>query len=325
MFQLTVITPVYNSKNFLIQSLHSILSQTFTDFELIIIDDGSTDGSSELCDQIASQDQRIRVVHQENHGQAFARNKALDIAVGDYIAFVDGDDYIHPRMFEWMLLAMNQSEADIAVCAHTRGESTNYVWKDVKPSFQVIDSRVFLRQSVVNREGKHWLLWDKIYKRSCFDGVRLPEGRIYEDNATVYKILYEASQVVVTDSILYYYFINENSTVNQCFKIKHLDWLIVVEEMISFFAEHQETEMLSWANNCYLNSLADLLRKSRENRLDTVTQKQLYNKLYHQYLIEKKKYPINIYTYPMVMEELFPNKTKFLWIKDNIKSKLKRK
>ena len=325
MFQLTVITPVYNSKEYLTQSLHSILNQTYTDFELILIDDGSTDGSSALCDIIASQDKRIKAIHQENHGQAFARNRALDMAQGDYIAFVDSDDYIHQRMFEWMLQAIVQSEADIVVCAHTRGTATDYVWKDCKPLFQVFDSRDFLRKTVVNREGKHWLLWDKIYKRSCFDGVRLPEGRIYEDNATVYKILYKANQVVVTDSVLYYYFTNENSTVNQSFQIKHLDWLLVVEEMISFFAEHQETEMLTWANNCYLTSLADSHRKARENCLDAVTQKQLYNKLYHQYLIEKKKYPINIHTYPMVMEELFPKKAKLLWMKDGIKTKLKRK
>ena len=99
----TIITPVYNSKQYLTQSINSILNQTYSDFELILVDDGSTDGSSQLFDDHAARDKRIKVIHQDHQGQAAARNRALDIAQGDYIAFVDSDDYIYPQMLAILL------------------------------------------------------------------------------------------------------------------------------------------------------------------------------------------------------------------------------
>ena len=323
---ITIITPVYNSKQYLTQSINSILNQTYSDFELILVDDGSTDGSSQLCDDYAARDKRIKVIHQDNQGQAAARNRALDIAQGDYIAFVDSDDYIHPQMLAILLNLSIIYNTEIVVCGFARGSETEYPWlplENVKA--ETYDGRDFLRNAVLNKTGKHWLLWDKLYKRSCFDHIRLPEGRIYEDNATVYKILYNVDKVAVTDSVLYYYFMNENSTVNQSFKRKHLDWLLVVEEIASFFADCGETDMLNWANNCYLTSLADLLRKARLNHFDKEIQKSLKDKLFRQYCIEKRKYPVNIHTYPMVIEELFPGKSRLYWLSKGIQSKLKGK
>lgn len=322
---ISVITPVYNSNKFLRQSISSILNQSYSDFELILIDDGSIDGSSEICDEYAYKDSRIKVFHQKNQGQAVARNRALDIARGKYIAFVDSDDFIHPRMFELMKAYIEQNDADIAVCNLVRGSELDYKWNQVPFSSKAYYGKEFLRNSVLNKEGKHWVLCDKIFKLSCFENVRLPEGRIYEDNATVYKILYNAEKVAVTDNTLYYYYTNEDSTVNQSFKLKHLDWLLVVEEMMDFFSEHQEQEMLNWANNCYLTSLADLHRKVRTNHLDKSVLNELREKLYQQYLTEKKKYTVDIHTYPIVIEELFPVKAKLYWMSKGISSNLKGK
>ena len=322
---ISIITPVYNSKEYLNQSIVSVLNQTYSDFELLLIDDGSIDGSSEICDEYAHKDSRIKVIHQKNQGQSVARNRALNIARGDYIAFVDSDDYVHQKMLEVLVLILEKSEADIAVCGHVSGTETDYQWESMSNQYELYPGKVFLRESVLNKTGRHWLLWDKLYKRSCFDSIRLPEGRIYEDNATVYKLLYNADTVAVTDDVFYYYFTNENSTVNQSFKSKHLDWLIVLEEMIPFFKHHHENEMLDWANNLYLTSLADLLKKARANNIDASIIRSLHVKLQKQYNIEKLKYKIDLNTYPMVVEELYPKKAKLFWTMDGIKSKLRRK
>lgn len=321
---ITVITPVYNSKEFLNHSINIIINQTYKDFELILIDDGSTDGSSELCDEWALKDNRIKVIHQENQGQAVARNKALDICKGDYIAFVDSDDYIHPEMFSILLDNIIKSGAELAVCSNVRGKLSEYNWKDKSGIFEVYSGREFLKKCLLEKTGKNWLLWDKLYKRSCFDNIRLPEGRIYEDNATVYKIIYNAKKVVDCQDVLYYYFTNENSTVNQSFKIKHLDWLLVLEEMISFFSENDEIELLNWANKSYLNSLADLYKRVCDFCSNRTVEKELKMKLVNQYKREKEKYKINIDTYPQVIEIIKPVYSKMYWSIRALKNKLRK-
>lgn len=321
---ISIITPVYNSKKFLNQSISSIINQTYKNFELILVDDGSTDGSSELCDEWASKDSRIKVIHQKNQGQAVARNKALDICTGEYIAFVDSDDYIHPQMFEILLDNLIKSDARISVCNYAKGKLTDYNWGKADKKFEVYSGKDFLAKGLIEKKGKCWLLWDKLYKRDCFEDVRLPEGRIYEDNATVYKLLYKADKVVDCDNVFYYYFTNENSTVNQNFKLKHLDWLIVLEEMILFFEQKNEPELLDWANRCYLNSLADMYNKVKRNCNDAQVQKNIKNKLKSQFDKEKNKYEINIKNYPAVIEILKPHYSKLYWIKESIKNKFRK-
>ena len=319
---LSIITPVYNSVQFLNQSVNSILHQTYTDFELILIDDGSIDGSSDLCDSFANQDNRIQVIHQNNQGQAAARNRALDICRGDYVAFVDSDDYVHPRMFEYLIAMIEESGADVAVCSYEKGRQNNYTWHSVSNSYQLFPGKEFVRDSFIAQTGKSWLLWDKIYKRSCFDVIRLPEGRINEDNATVYKILYNTEKVADCDDVLYYYYTNESSTVNQKFKLKHLDYLLVLEEMIDFFTNHHEPELLDWANKSYLYSLADMYRKVHENCSEPSVEAELKRKLLAQYKQEKEKYPINMETYPSVIEVLKPTYAKLYWQSKALKQKL---
>lgn len=319
---ITVITPVFNSKSFLSQSIGSILNQSYSDFELILIDDGSTDGSSELCDSFAKKDDRIIVIHQENQGQAAARNRALDICMGEYIAFVDSDDYIHPKMFEMLISNLEQTGSDVSVCDHTKGFEPSFKWKDSSCSIKVYSGVDYVKQSFLRKTGKSWLLWDKVYRRSCFDNIRLPEGRINEDNATVYKIIYNAKKVVDCDAVLYYYFTNQDSTVNQSFKLKHLDYLLVLEEMMDFFTEHNEPELLDWANKSYLFSLAEMYAKVKKYCSSPQTEAELKRKLSKHYKQEKSKYPINMETYPSVIEILKPTYAKLYWNSRAVKSKL---
>jgi hypothetical protein len=172
---------------------------------------------------------------------------------------------------------------------------------------------------------KAWLLCDKLFHRSCFTERRLPEGRIYEDNATVYQLLYEADQIAECDEMLYYYFQNEDSTVNQTFRRKHLDWLLVPEEMIAYFEKHADTVLLEKANKMYLSALEDMCRKVSANLDDPQLEKELKKKLRDQYERERKKYSITIKTHPGLYEILFPRYSKCYWTSQGILKKFARR
>lgn len=322
--KISVIMPVYNSEQYLTKAINSVLVQTLTDFELILVDDGSTDESGKLCDNFSKVDKRVKVLHQKNQGQAVARNNALDIAKGDYIAFVDSDDYIHPEMFEVLLNNILLTDADISICSYIQGDKSDFNFDSVKildecKTYKGVD---FLKKSLIDKYGKGWILCDKIFKRECFTGIRMPVGRINEDNAVVYKMIYNAKKVVDCNNVLYYYFMRQNSTVNETFSLKHLDWLTVLEEMIEFFTYKKEQELLEWANISYINSLADCYKKVRNNCPDKAAEYELKRKLKVQYKIMRKYCEISLRTYPGVYEELFPFKSVCYWNLCRIKNKL---
>lgn len=323
---ISLIVPVYNSEKYLKKCIDSILNQTYSNFELILVDDGSVDKSPQICDDYARKDSRIVVIHQKNQGQAVARNKALDVCKGDYISFVDSDDYVHPQMLEVLMNTMQKSNAEIVVCDYVQGYDTNFNWNDndIVDDFTLFDGKTFLSNCLIGKTGKNWLLWDKIYKKTVFNDIRLPEGRIYEDNATVYKLIYGANKVAYSNNVLYYYFTNSESTVNKNFSPKHLDWLLVVEEMIEFFNFKNEVNLLEWANRCYLNSLTDLYSKvSKYCPSEICLRKELKSKLKKLYGQERRKYRINIKTYPNVIEILYPTYAKIYWGINSVKNKMK--
>ncbi len=321
---ISVIVPVYKAEAFLDRCVESVLAQTMGDFELILIDDGSPDRCGELCDAYAKQDSRIKIIHQENAGQAAARNRALDIATGEFFAFVDSDDYIHPRMLEILLSNAQKFHAKISVgCCQTVGsyvapETTLHV------NAKRFSGPEFLRHCLLNGiDKKPWILCDKIFHCSCFRSIRMPVGRIYEDNSVVYRLLYEADMIADCDCTLYFYYQNENSTVNQSFKLKHLDWLKVLEEMIPYFEEKQDAVLVDKINRSYFFALADLYHKVKQHLDEPVVLAELKSKLQKQYRHEKQRYPITIQTHPNVVEILRPTYAKCYWTAQGVLSRFK--
>lgn len=326
MSQISIITPVYNVENYIHRCIDSILAQTFSNFELILVDDGSPDRSGAICDEYAARDSRITVIHQENRGQAAARNRALDVARGEYIAFVDSDDWVHPHFLEVLLTNLRSANAQVSVCEHARVS-------EAVPSFQPKNETVrfwpgweFTQKCLLGEiKRKAWHLWDKLFHRDCFASIRMPEGRINEDNAVVYKILYEAETVVHCDEVLYYYFQNESSTVNQPFHRKHLDWLLVPKEMIDYFTEHNDPLLIDKANRMYLSALEDMCRKVRTHLDDPQLEKELRQTLRRQYEHEKKRYPITIRSHPGLYEILFPRYAEAYWTFQGIRNKFSKR
>lgn len=207
---ISVIVPVYNVKGYLERCLQSICAQTYKNLEIIVIDDGSSDGSGELCDAFALKDRRMRVVHQDNAGQSVARNRGLALAQGQLLGFVDADDWIEADMYESLFRMMTEQEADISVCSHDRHQADTRA-KYTSGKVSVLTRNEAIRALVVDKRVRNYV-WDKLYKRCLFDGVRFPPGRIFEDIAVSYRLFYGAQKIAVQETPKYHYVIREGSS-----------------------------------------------------------------------------------------------------------------
>lgn len=212
---ISVIVPVYNVEPYLRKCLDSIINQTYRDLEILIIDDGSTDNSGRICDEYRSDD-RVRVFHTENHGLSAARNLGLDNANGEWIGFVDSDDWIEPDMYEGLIKRAEESRADVVEC----GSLFEYPTKTTKHS--AVQSLIPETESVSSLlKGKvSTLVWNKIYNRKLFDLTRFPDGRSFEDIATTHKIIKNAKVVGAPDYL--YHWLQRESGISQSHDLKNL-------------------------------------------------------------------------------------------------------
>lgn len=246
---ISVIVPVYNVEKYLHQCVDSILAQTFTDFELILVDDGSPDSCGMICDTYANQDLRVRVVHQENGGISAARNTGLDMAKGKYIVFVDSDDYVSKDYLEKLYSCLVHNNADISICEMVRfldGEEPS-LDKSERKDLGVMTGR----EACLSIYKMKWripvMAWGKMYKASLFNNLRYPNGLIHEDDATTPRLLYKAKNVAILPETLYFYRNRENSIMNTPFSIKRLDGVKAVDVCIDFFRQENDCEIMKLA------------------------------------------------------------------------------
>lgn len=198
---ISIIVPVYKVEPYLRQCVDSILNQTYRDIEVLLIDDGSPDRCGEICDEYEMQDERVRVFHTENRGLSAARNLGLAEAKGEYIGFVDSDDWIEPDMYEVLLRRMRETGADIGVCGlWFESGSTSYPSRISEAIYKGTDSlKALLDRKISNHA------WNKLYRRTVFDFVSFPEGWNHEDIATMHRFLNEARIVAVIPDPEYHY------------------------------------------------------------------------------------------------------------------------
>ena len=207
---ISVIVPVYRVERYLCQCLDSILNQTYPNLEILLVDDGSPDKCGEICEEYAKIDNRIRVFHTENKGLSAARNLGLREAKGEYIGFVDSDDWIEPGMYEILLRRIEETGTNICACG---------VWKEYqrsKSDYNVCDTiytgTEAIRALLSNQIGN--VVWNKLYKKNCLEGIIFLENANYEEIATVYKIILKAYRVSATHEHLYHYRMRKSSIVH---------------------------------------------------------------------------------------------------------------
>lgn len=250
---ISIIVPVYNVEKYIHKCIDSILAQTFVDFELILVNDGSLDKSGVICDKYAEIDDRIRVIHKENGGQSTARNVALDIAKGKYIGFIDGDDYIDSNMFEILYNTNIKYESQISVCGRYNvfdGKIAKFFISD-KPI--VMNSKESIRRLLVynNMDSSPC---DKLFEASLFDNIRFPKGYICEDVAVVYKLLENSKTIVHTGKPLYYYLQREGSTSKSSFSEKTMG-LVIYHKQVSEYVQSKYPDLKEEANYFYFSRL----------------------------------------------------------------------
>ena len=243
--------PVYKVEQYLAKCLISIKEQTFCNFEAILVDDGSPDNCGKICDAFADTDNRFRVIHQVNGGLSNARNSGLAIARGQYIGFVDSDDYIAPDMYEKLYKEIVKNDADIAICNH----------------FRVEQGKIFPRNSfeknktLTMRETIHLLaedcltsyIWCKLYKKELFEEVKFIEGYNFEDLAILHELVHRAKKIAYLHECLYYYFINPNGLVANLTTKNEYDHFIAWYRRMIFLQEYYP-DIAELTYNSFINS-----------------------------------------------------------------------
>lgn len=201
---ITAIVPVYGAEQYLPQCIESILEQTYTNLDVILVDDGSPDKCGEICDEYAINDTRIKVIHKENGGVADARNAGLDVATGKYVTFIDCDDWIAPDMIETLYSNLTNYGADIACCGHYKA----YINRNVPPVKLSTEHMVLKNEQVADMlfaSKLNNIIWGKLYIKAIFDTVRFPVGIVFDDVATAFDIYMSAGKIVYIPELLYYW------------------------------------------------------------------------------------------------------------------------
>lgn len=237
----SVIVPVYNVEKYLDRCIESIINQTYKNLEIILVDDGSPDNCPKMCDNWAKKDKRIKVIHKENGGLSDARNIGINNATGDYIAFVDSDDFIDKEMYEKLLQNLIRTNSDISICSMIyyyendqikelkNNDTSFFIYDDIK-KYDNLFNENFLNFVVV---------WNKIYKKEIFKKLRFPKGKINEDTFLAHKILNLSNKIVYSKEKLYYYVQREESIMHQQFNIKKLDELEAYKNQMLFFQQEE--------------------------------------------------------------------------------------
>lgn len=201
---LSVVVPVYKVEPYLDQCVESIVNQTYSNLEIILVDDGSPDNCPKMCDDWAERDSRIRVIHKENGGLSDARNAGVAVATGEFLAFVDSDDYLEPEMYELMLSALRRTGVQMACCGISTVEKGNKTPQYCDNKQRVFSSEEALRE-VILCGSIRVTAYDKVFRRDYFHGREFPQGEIYEDLAIIPRIIGEAGAVVRVGVPLYNY------------------------------------------------------------------------------------------------------------------------
>ncbi len=292
---ISVVVPIYNVEKYLNRCIDSILSQEYENIEIILVNDGSTDNSGKICDDYIKKDSRIKVIHKENGGLSDARNFGMEKAMGEYIAFIDSDDYIRKDYISTLYNMCITNKAEIAQCSFERitdSQTTNEI--KVEKTIENMTGIEAIKNIFKEKYVEYTVAWNKLYKKSLFENIKYPKGKLHEDEATTYKLFYEAKKVSVTNEKLYYYYIRQNSITNEKFTLKKLDYIYELEEQLKFFKDRNEEDIYLEVYYRYSRSLLLFYFKCKTIENSEQIQNELYSKFKESVKFLKKRKEISI-------------------------------
>lgn len=243
---ISVIVPVYNVEKYLSRCVESILVQTFKNFELILVNDGSKDNCAEIMKKYEMIDARIKTIYQDNQGLSSARNAGIDIAEGEYLTFVDSDDYIYPDYLEKLVDAIERNHADISICGNVRFSSV----VNPEPTYNFYGEKIITKiqackyiYDTARGRANYVVAWGKLYKKELFANERYPVGKLHEDQFITYKLMYISEKIVEIGACLYGYYDNSLGIMNSPFTMKRYDGVEAFEEAEAFFKQKQQYDI----------------------------------------------------------------------------------
>ena len=214
---ISIIVPVYKVEKYLSRCIETILNQTYTNFEAIFVDDGSPDNCGNICDSYAAKDSRIIVLHQRNQGQAAARNNAVKMSKGDYITFIDSDDYVEPDYLDYLFRLLQKYNADVSIGGFCYLYEGNIPQNQAREENTVVMNACEALIRMNYNKGIGATAWAKLYKRELILNHPFPEGQIYEDLAVLYQIIGDCKSVAYGNKRIYYWVQRQNSTMRMAF------------------------------------------------------------------------------------------------------------
>ena len=283
---ISVIVPIYKVEDYLPKCIDSILNQTYKDLEIILVDDGSPDNCGKICDEYAKQDKRIRVIHKENGGLSSARNAGIEAAKGDYIGFVDSDDYISMDMYEKMVVSIETENADVSVCCFKYvNEDGSAFETSVKPfeKYEVLSKEQAIDKiTTLDRYYTHFATAvNKLYRRAVIEDLKFEEGRVHEDEFIAHLVYFNCSKIVIMPDELYYYVQRSGSIMNSSYSPKRLDAVRAYYKRYEFLKEKgykkhaKNALMISYG--FFLQGINRLTYRKNKNDLIPLLKKMMFN------------------------------------------------
>ena len=278
---ISIIVPIFNVEKYLLRCIDSIVNQSYKKLEIILVDDGSPDRCPEICEEWAKMDTRVRVIHKQNGGQASARNRGLDIAKGEYVAFVDGDDYLHPDFIFTLYKALTENEAEIAICSANFVDEQDNMLDEPQP---VLDGLYTGRDMLINHAKCSWGYyvwpWNKLYKREVFDTLRYAEGVKAEDDRLLHHLFWNVHRVFAISDRLYFSVQHEgsDSAKSNSFRMRDMDVYEGIIERLRFYKENDEEILKCYNIRMLYSSLAkSLIHCYKSKEYSTSFEKRFIN------------------------------------------------
>ena len=294
---ISVIVPVYNVENYLTECVDSILNQTFKDFELILIDDGSTDNSGVLCDKFAELDSRVKVIHKKNEKQGAARNCGVRFAKGELVSFVDSDDYISSTYLEDLYKVYKNNDSSIVCCDYIKGRNgVTFDFQDNSCNLTKITIDDTEISNLFKRGNYFWICYCKLIKKEFLIKYPFPEGVYFEDNAVVFKWIYDCGKLTILDKKLYFYRINDSGTTKGANK-HHIDYVKALETQVVFFANKQYKSTATLILQEYLKFTTHIFYAKEKRSTEEAV-----------YLKHRIHFMINNYGYLLKKDDIYGNK-----------------
>lgn len=289
---ISIVIPVYNVEKYIRKCLDTVISQTYSNLEIIIVNDGSPDNSKKICEEYKNKDARIKIINQENGGLSSARNTGIDVATGEYIAFIDSDDFLDENFIKKMYDEVSVNDSDIICCDFYYIDEDNRKWIRTNKENKCYSNMEAIDDIIIGKQYTEIMTWNKLYRLKLFidNNIRFPLGKLNEDNFTTYKLYYYANKISLINDRLYYYLQRTNSIMNSTFNIKRLDILQVINESRNFFKDKDID--LNDKIDCYELAIhLNLLNKMIRDKFNDIEKIKLVESIYK----NRKKYMANKY------------------------------